>query len=55
VKSLRAISMRAAEWLQRAVFHATNRGSNAGDYIAKKQHATGEWGSVIARIYWEIA
>jgi hypothetical protein len=32
---LREISMHAAKRLRRAVFHATNRGSNAGDHVAK--------------------
>jgi hypothetical protein len=34
VKSLRAISIARHKRVRRAVFHATNRGSNVGDHIA---------------------
>ena len=52
VKSLRAISMHAAKRLRRAVFHATNRGSNAGVTLRATQLGLGKLDRASTQIYW---
>ena len=37
------------KWFRPPVFHATNRGSNVGDYIAKHAACSGDSGPIIAR------
>jgi hypothetical protein len=55
VKSLRATSMRAAKRLTRVVFHAANRGSNAGVTLRATQLGLGKLDRASTQIYWAIA
>jgi hypothetical protein len=55
MQSLRAIEFRLHQTFRRAMFHATNRGSNVGNHIAKKTTRPAESWSLLARIDWAIA